>query len=129
MDKGEGLQQRIYDLEERTALFGEQVIRFARMVPTDSVTDPLIRQVVRSGTSVGANYCEASDCDTGKEFRHKVGICRREAKETRHWIRMIVSAVPALRDDGRPLWQEAKELTLIFAAMKRGKRRTSPIET
>ena len=108
-----------YDLEERTARFGEAIIAIAKKVPCNQVTRSLIDQVVRSGTSVGANYCEADDASTKKEFRQKIGYCRKEARETKHWLRMIVKAEPQLREDATPLWQEAKELHLIFVAILR----------
>jgi four helix bundle protein len=108
-----------YDLEERTALFGEAVIDFAKQIPMNQITRSLVDQVVRSSTSVGANYCEADDASSKKEFRQKIGYCRKEARETKHWIRMIVKAVPELRDQAAPLWQEAKELHLIFATILR----------
>ena len=106
-----------YDLEERTALFGEAVIAFAKRVPRDVVTLPLISQLVRSGTSVGANYCEADDAVSRKEFRKNIGTCQKEAKETKHWIRMIAAAEPTMKESARPLWQEAKELHLIFCSI------------
>ena len=106
-------------MEERTALFGEAIIVFARGVPRHVVTRPLISQLVRSGTSVGANYCEADDAVSKKDFRHKIGICRKEARETKHWLRMIVAAEPDTKPQARALWQEAKELHLIFAAIFR----------
>jgi four helix bundle protein len=115
-DEGE---RRAFDLEERTALFGEAVIAFAKRVPVNLVTTPLIPQVVRSATSVGANYVEADDADSKKDFRYRIGVARRESKETKHWLRMIVAAEPQLRDDARPLWKEAKELNLIFGAIRR----------
>ena len=108
-----------YDLEERTALFGEAVIDFAKRVPKNSVTNRLIDQIVGAGTSVGANYCEADDAVSKKDFRHKISICKREARETKFFIRMIVRAVPDLREEAKPLWQEAKELHLIFAKIYR----------
>jgi four helix bundle protein len=110
---------REFDLEERTAAFGEAVIAFAKSIPVTIVTTPLIPQLVRSGTSVGANYVEADDADSKKDFRFKIGLCRREARETKHWLRMIVSAEPQLREEARLLWQEAKELNLIFGAIRR----------
>ncbi len=108
-----------YDLEERTGQFGEAVIGFAKKIPLNQVTLSLIDQVVRSGTGIGANYCEADDASTKKEFRQKIGYCRKEARETKHWLRMIVKAEPQLREAAAPLWQEAKELHLIFAAIHR----------
>jgi four helix bundle protein len=74
---------------------------------------------VRAGTSVGANYGEADDAESKKDFAHKIGICRKESKESKHWLRMIAAAVPELRDDAASLWQEAKELNLIFGKIRR----------
>jgi four helix bundle protein len=108
-----------YDLEERTAQFGEAIVGFAKAIPVSQVTFSLIDQVVRAGTSIGANDCEADDASTKKEFRQKIGYCRKEARETKHWLRMIVKAEPQLCETARPLWQEAKELHLIFAAILR----------
>ena len=110
---------RRFDLEERTARFGESVIIFARRVSVNPVTGPLISQLVRSATSIGANYCEADDAESKKDFRHKIGICRKEARETKYWLRMIASAEPSLKENARKLWQEAKELNLIFGAIRR----------
>jgi four helix bundle protein len=111
-----------YDLEERTAVFGEAVVAFCKRVPENTVTRPLIGQLVRAATSIGANYCEADEAETNKEFRYRIGLSKREAKETKFQIRMIVAAEPPMRDQARPLWQEAKELVRIFAAIirKRG---------
>ncbi|MDA0835456.1 MAG: four helix bundle protein [Planctomycetota bacterium] len=141
--------EKPYDLEERTALFGEIVISFAKTIPQNIITQPLISQIVRSATSVGANYCEADDASSKKEFRQKIGYCRKEARtgfitrlateessklsgilrrpegyetdcrETKHWIRMIVKACPELRSEAISIWNEAKELHLIFAAILR----------
>jgi four helix bundle protein len=108
-----------YDLEERTAVFGEKVIDFAKEVPKNEITRPLISQIVRSGTSVGANYVEADDAVSNKEFRIKIATCKKEARETKHWCHMIVRAVPELREKAKLIWQEAKELHLIFAAILR----------
>jgi four helix bundle protein len=111
--------KKAYDLEERTARFGEAIIGFAKTIPRNPVTMPLIGQLVRSGTSVGANYCEADDAESRKDFRHKIGICRKEARETKHWLRMVVAAEPGMTEKARTLWQEAKELHLIFVAVRR----------
>ena len=116
---GDSENERPYDLEERTAVFGEAIIAFARKVPVDAVTRQLIDQLVGAGTSLGANYCEADDVVSKKEFRHKIGYCKKEARETKFFLRMIVKAVPDLRDEAKPLQQEAKELHLIFAKIYR----------
>jgi four helix bundle protein len=106
-----------FDLEERTAKFGEEVIKFSKKIPRNSITLSIISQLIRSATSVGANYCEADDAESGKDFKHKIGICKKEARETKHWLRMIVVAVPELKEEARILWKEAKELNLIFNAI------------
>ena len=108
-----------FDLEERTASFGEQIIGFAKRIRVTPVNMPLISQLVRAATSVGANYCEANDACSKKDFRHKIGICRKEAKESKHWLRMVAAAEDELRGDSRKLWQEAKELNMIFSAILR----------
>lgn len=111
--------EKPYDLEERTSQFGEAVIDFARKIPNDAVTQRLIEQVVGAGTSVGANYCEADDAVSKKEFRVRIATCKKESRETKFFLRMIVRAVPHLREEAKPLWQEAKELHLIFAKIYR----------
>ena len=111
--------KRRYDLEERTAKFGEAIIAYARKLPIDAVVAPLISQIVRSGTSVGANYCEADDAGSKKDFRHKIGICRKESRETKHWLRMIATAAPEKKAEARTLWHEASQLHLIFAKIWR----------
>src|ERR1017187_42130 len=108
-----------FDLEERTALFGEAVIRFAKTIPKNPVATPLISQIVRSGTSVGANYCEADDAVSKKDFKNKIGPCRKKARETKLWLRLIAAAEPDLKTEARKLWHEANELHLIFAAIWR----------
>jgi len=94
-------------------------VRFAKRVKYSTVTRPLISQLVRSGTSIGANYCEANDAESKADFRHKIGICRKESGETKYWLRMIVAALPELRDDAAKLWNEARELNLIFGKIRR----------
>ena len=108
-----------YDLEERTGVFGERVIALAKRTPVNPVNTPIISQIVRSGTSVGANYTEADDAASKKDFRFKIEICCRESKETKHWLRMMAAAEPSLADDARVLWREAHELVLIFAKIGR----------
>ena len=111
-----------FDLGERTAKFGKSAIALAKRIRSNPVTAPLISQLVRAATSIGANYCEAEEADSKKEFRYRIGLCKRESKETRFHFRMVVAAEPDLREDARTLWQEAKELTLIFSAILRSSR-------
>lgn len=108
-----------YDLEERTAVFGEAIVDFGRKVLVDPVTARLIPQLMAAGTSVGANYCEADDAVSKKEFRNKIGTCKKEAREAKFFLRIIARAVPDLKEEARTLWQEAHELHLIFAKIYR----------
>src|SRR3989344_1618106 len=108
-----------YDLEERTAKFGELVITFCRHLPKDQILAPLVNQLISCVTSEGANYCEADDAESKLDFRHKIGICKKESRKSKHFLRMIVTAWPQAREEARKLWQEAKELNLIFNTIYR----------
>jgi len=112
-------EKKIYNLEERTCEFGKRVITFAKSIPKNTITNPLISQLVRSATSIGSNYCEADCAESKKDFEHKLGICSKEAKETKHWFKMITVATPELTEKAKVLENEAKELQLIFLAIIR----------
>jgi len=103
-----------YDLEERTAKFGEDILDLCNGIKQDAVTRPIISQLVRSGTSIGANYMEANAASSKKDFRNKIHICKKEAQETKHWLRMLSKASPDKQKEIRKLWGECQELTLIF---------------
>lgn len=103
-----------YDLEERTAKLGEDVIGFCRSLEQDVITKPVINQLVRSGTSVGANYMEANAASSKKDFRNKIFVCKKEAQETKHWLRMAAKCLPERKEEIRKLWKECQELTMIF---------------
>ncbi|QQG42381.1 MAG: four helix bundle protein [Candidatus Giovannonibacteria bacterium] len=103
-----------YDLEERTAKFAESVISLASKIDKNPVTLPLISQLVRAGTSVGANYCEANGASSRKDFRNKIHICKKEAQETKYWLRIIANTDKKSETDAKKLWVEAQQLTLIF---------------
>ncbi len=106
-----------YDLIERTAKFGEDIIDFAKTITPTPVTRPLISQLVRAGTSVGANYSEANEAYSKKDFKHKISIAKKEAKETMHWLRMITQADKSKNKAARKLYKEAHELVLIFSSI------------
>ena len=109
--------KKIYNLEERTAKFGEDIIEFAGTLQKSFINNPLINQVVRSGTSIGANYMEADGAESKKDFKHKIAICKKESNETLHWLRMIAKANLDKKEECRKLWKEAHELALIFSAI------------
>jgi len=117
---GKGTPPR--NLMERVAQFGERIIRFAKKIPR-GVNHPennrLIDQLVGAGTSVGTNYCEADDAVSGKDFKNKIGTCRKESKEAMFFLRMVAASEERLAEEARELWREAKELNLIFGSMWR----------
>ena len=103
-----------FDLEERTAKFGENIIKTCKSTQKSDVSRPLINQLVRSGTSIGANYMEANGASSKKDFRNKIYICKKEAQETKHWLRMLAISNPEKNAEFQKLWKEAQELTMIF---------------
>lgn len=103
-----------YPLEERTAKFGESVILLCKGLRQDSINRNLIDQLVRSATGIGANYMEANGASSRTDFRNKIYICKKEAQETKHWLRMLSICVPEKKDELRNLWSEAQQLVMIF---------------
>jgi len=106
-----------FDLEERTARFGENVIEFAGKMPRNEITQRIIPQLVGAGTAVGSNYCEADCAESNKDFVHKMAIANKEAKEAKHFLRMSAKVCPDLINEARILWREARELNLIFTTI------------
>ncbi|MCF7843910.1 four helix bundle protein [Candidatus Gracilibacteria bacterium] len=106
-----------YDLEERTAKYGENVISFVKKLPSNDITKRIIPQLVVAATSVGANYCEADCSESNKDFIHKMSIANKEAKESKHYLRMVSTACDEYIKDARILWKEANELNLIFTTI------------
>lgn len=103
-----------YNLEERTAIFSEQLIHFCQSIKETNINRPIINQLIRSGTSIGANYCEANNASSKKDFQNKIFICKKEAQETKYWLRMLSSICSEKTDELGKLWKETQELTLIF---------------
>jgi four helix bundle protein len=108
-----------WDLEERTAQFGEAVIDLLRKIPSKPLTYRLISQLVGASTSVGANFCEADEAVSRRDYKYKICTCKKEARESKHFLRMIARASPENKEEARKLWKEAKELHLIFGKIYR----------
>ncbi|MDQ2932774.1 MAG: four helix bundle protein [bacterium] len=92
---------------------------FCKKIVKNEITRPLIHQLIKCGTSVGANYCEADNAESRSDFIHKIGICRKESREAQHFLRMMSSAYPEMKIEARILWKEAQELNLIFNSISR----------
>ena len=95
--------QHPWNLEERVSAFGEEIVRFSKKIPRDPTNNRLIDQVVGAGTSVGANYCEANESVSKKDFLFSISRCVKEAKETKFFLRMVVAAEPTMAEQARPL--------------------------
>lgn len=110
-------QNKQYDLEERTTKFAEAIIDLCKKWPQHPITLPIINQLIRAGTSIGANYSEANGASSKKDFKNKITISKKEAKETQYWLRLLANTAndESLKNECRILWQEAKELSLIFS--------------
>ena len=104
-----------YDLLERVTLFSEKMIDLCKKAPKDIVTEPIIKQLIRSGTSIGANYSEANGASSKLDFKNKIYICKKEAMETKYWLRLLSKSSNELSNDCRVLWKECHEFTLIFS--------------
>ncbi len=108
-----------FDLEERTAKFGEDVLKFLKEIKITLKNQSIVQQLIKSATSIGANYMEASGAESKKDLKHKISICKKETRETKHWLRMIAILHSDRKAPIKILWQEAHELTLIFCKIIR----------
>ena len=106
-----------FDLEDRTLKFAKDVIGLCKRAPQTTINRELISQLVRAGSSVGANYREANDALSKKDFSHRIKITRREAKETHFWLELLRESSPELNGEAQRLLQEALELKKIFSAI------------
>lgn len=107
-------KQRPFDLEERMAKFGEDIIYFCKTLTVDHISRPIVTQLVRSATSVGANYAEVNNGSSRRDFRNKAHISKKEIQETKHWLRMLKPCFLDKEGSLKIFQQEAHELTLIL---------------
>ena len=113
----ENLKNKPYDLEERTFQFAKRAFQYFKNLPRNSVNLEISKQGIRSSGSIGANFIEANEAFSRKDFTMRVKISRKEAKETIYWLRLIREFAPSFKKDVFPLEQEARELILIFSAI------------
>jgi four helix bundle protein len=114
------MQNKKYDLENRTLKFAKDCIDLCKLFMRNAINIELIRQLIRASASVGANYREANDSTTKKDFYHRIGICRREAKESKYWLELLLHSSQKLSDKIKPLIDEALQLARIFASIVKG---------
>ncbi|MDP2685512.1 MAG: four helix bundle protein [bacterium] len=113
----ENIKTKVYDLEERTLEFAKAVISFCKKLSKNSINFPLINQVVRSSGSVGANYIEANEALSKKDFHHRIKICLKEAKESKYWLLLITDSNDEFTKETKPLIDESIELVKIFSSI------------
>lgn len=113
----QGKSTRQYDLEERTFRFAKSAVGFCKELPRTPAEVEIARQLLRAATSVGANYIEANEALSKKDFLMRIKICRKEAKESGYWLRLLELAKPELRSRQEGLLQESVELTRIFGSI------------
>ncbi len=112
-----GSEKVIYDLNERTLNFSKNIIKVLRKIDRNTISSPIISQCIRSGTSIGANYAEADCAESRKDFEHKIGICKKESKETVYWLKLLEGIAPQLKLEFQSLVVESSEFQLIFASI------------
>jgi len=107
-----------YDLEERTFRFAKKVREFVKKLSKTLANIEDSKQLVRSSGSMGANYIEANESLSKKDFQMRIKICRKESKESIYWLRLVdCGDNPALEKERKELIQEATELMKIFGAI------------
>jgi four helix bundle protein len=114
---GEPKQEKIYDLEERTYTFARDVRALVRKLKKTVANIEDCKQLIRASGSVAANYIEANESLSTKDFLHRIKICRKEAKESRLWLRLLEIKNAVLEEERQRLVQESWELTLIFGSI------------
>ncbi|MEY2498752.1 MAG: hypothetical protein QOD12_2308 [Verrucomicrobiota bacterium] len=105
------------DLEQRTKRFSLAVIKFTASLPRTREADVLCRQLLRSGTSIGANYREANRGVSRADFANKIGTVQKEASETQYWIELLTESEIAAPAPAKELRKESSELLAIFTAI------------
>jgi len=115
VDKDKGSKR--YDLEERTLEFARRSLKFCKGLSKTVINDEIGKQLVRAATSVGANYIEANEALSKKDFLMRIKICRKEAKETGYWLKLLEVNDPDLRNEHGVLLEESVQLMKIFGSI------------
>lgn len=114
-----------YPLEERTLQFSHNIIDLLKKIKPTPISTPIISQLIRSATSIGANYMEANNASSKKDFQNKIFICKKEAQETKYWLKLIIKAASLEAKEADELLDEVQQFILIFqkiiSTMKNGK--------
>jgi four helix bundle protein len=118
--------EKSFDLEKRTLNFGKNIILLIKKIPRNILTENIVRQFLKSGTSIGANYCEANNAESRNDFIHKIALVKKESKETIYWLELLLVAAPDLIKDIEIIQKEAKELFYIFNSIYQNTKNNTP---
>ncbi|MEI8143310.1 MAG: four helix bundle protein [Candidatus Berkelbacteria bacterium] len=105
---------REIEFENRLLRFSTQVIELSKNIKETNISRPIINQLVRSATSVGANYIEANNASSKKDFKNKIFICKKEGSETKYWLKLLQNIEDEHKIEIEKIWSECNELCLIF---------------
>lgn len=111
------VEEKKYDLEERTLKFAKNCVDLCKLFIKDVINIEFIGQLIRASGSVGANYIEANECISKKDFYHRIKICRKEAKESKYWLNLLLHANGKHSGQIVLLIDEAFQLTKIFGSI------------
>ncbi len=111
------MTKKPYDLEERTLEFTKGIIRVCKKLPNDTINFKIIGQLVNASGSVGANYREANEALSKKDFAHRMKITRKECKESTYWLELLKEANPNFTDEIDTFIKESQELRNIFTSI------------
>jgi four helix bundle protein len=117
--KSETITDKVYDLEERTKIFAKRIRAFTKKIPYSYLIIDDLRQLIRSSGSIGANYLEANEALSRKDFVMRIKIARKESREAIYWLELLELNDETLRKECEFLIQEATELMNILSAIMR----------
>lgn len=120
---------KTYDLEERTFRFAESIIDVVKKIKITPINSRIIDQIVGSSSSVGANYSEANEAESKQDFVHKISICKKEAKETKYWLRILQVSNPEISDQLKGAEKECQEFIFIFSSIIKTSKQKSVLKT
>lgn len=109
------VSSRSEQLENRLDLLAINIIKTIKKISINCLNERIINQLVGSSGSIGANYCEANESESKKDFIHKVSIAKKETKETKHWLRLLAVSNPEIKEDLKKYFQETQEILMIFS--------------
>lgn len=111
------IKPKTYDLEERTEKFAREIISFVNAVPKTIANIEITKQLIRSAGSIGANYIEANESLSRKDFGMRIKICRKETKESRYWLNLVEFNNEKLEQNRKILVEESTQLLKIFSSI------------